>query len=198
MEADHPGALEQGGLGGQHPTLGGGQILGRVEAEGDGIVPRADETAVVLGRDGVRRVLDDVEPMLSRQLPERTEVRGMAGVVHGKDGARARRDRRGDRGRGDVERVRLHIREHRPRPHVLDDVHRRRERHRRRDDFVPGPDLERHQRRVQRCRAGARRQRAGGPQVGGEVRFEPLGLWSRRDPVRAQRVDDLGDLLLPH
>ena len=196
VQAHDAGAIEKRGLAREHPALGGREVLGRVEAEGHGVGAGADETAPVAGRHGVRGVLDHREPMRRRQLTDAVEVGRVAGVVHGENGAGARRDRRGDERGIDVQGVRLHVHQDGPGAHVLDHVDGGRERRGRRDHLVARTDAQGHQRGVQARGARVHRQRAGRADVGGELLLESLGLRPGRDPARPQGVDDLGDLLL--
>ena len=130
------------------------------------------------------------------QEPEGVELDGMAGVVDRQDRARAGRDRGFHPSGIDVERVRLDVGEHGACADVLDHVGRRGEGHRRGDHLVARPDLQRDERGVERGGARAERERARRLQVRGELRFEATGLGAGGDPARAQRVHDLGDLLL--
>ncbi len=134
--------------------------------------------------------------MRPSQRAQCVEVGRVTGVVHGQDRAGARRDRCRDLVRVDVERVRLDVHQYGSRADVLDHVYGRRERHWRRDDLVARADPQCFERGVQGCRAGIERQRPRGSQKSRELVLEPLRLRSRGDPLRAERVHNLLDLLL--
>jgi hypothetical protein len=144
----------------------------------------------------VGRVLDHGDAAGLGHRADGVQVRGMAGVVHGEDGARARGEGALHRARVEVQRVGLDVHEHGARAHVLDDVHRGREGDAGGDDLVARPDAERHERRVQAGGARVERQRARRAQRGGELGLEARGLGPRGDPVRAERVHHLVDLLV--
>ena len=184
---------------GEHPTLSGCEVLGRVEAERGGIASGADGTAAIAGGQGMRGVFHQnaAPPPAPRSCgdgTERIELGGVAGVMDRENRACARRHGGGDVLRIEVERIWLDIHQHWPRTHMLDHVHGRGERHGRGDDFVAWSDAGGHERGVQGGGARADRQRAGGLQIGGEIGFECPSLGSGRDPARAQRIHDLGDL----
>ena len=120
----------------------------------------------------------------------------MAGVVHRDDRAGAECDRRRDLRRVDRQRVRFHIDQHRSGAHMLDDVDGRSERQRRRDHFVARPDPTRDECGVEPGRAGVQREGRLGRDRRCELGFEAGDLGAGGDPVGAQGVDDLGDLLL--
>ncbi len=142
VQTDHARPGQELRIGGEHPALAGREILGGVEAEGDGIPLAADGSPLVAGGQRVGRVLDDAKAPRSPpgQRAQCVEVGRMTGVVHGQDRAGARGDRCLDLARVDVQRVRLDVHQYGSRANVLDHVHGRRERHRRRNDLVPWAD----------------------------------------------------------
>ncbi len=196
VEAQHPGTIQQLGVARQHAALAGRQVLGGVEAEGDRVVPRAHQAALVPGGNRVGRVLDDRQARAPRHVPDGIELDRVAGVVDGQNRPGARRDGPGHGDGIDVEGVRLDIDQHGPRAHVLDHVHRGGEGERGGDHLGAGPDPERGEGRVHAGGAGAQREGAGRPEVRRELGLEPLRLRTGGDPVRPQRVHDFLDLFL--
>ena len=105
-----------------HAPFARGQVLGRIETEAREMRRRSDATGVRDGFDRMRRVFDEDEPVSFGQLLERTHIGRMSGIMHGKNGTRARRDRALDRGRIQVVHAPIDVREHRPRTGVDDGV----------------------------------------------------------------------------
>ena len=137
-----------------------------------------------------------VRPWRVAQRAEAVEVDRAPGEVHGHDRAGARRDR----GLGGVEvdeaGARLGVDEHRARADLLDRVGGRDERHRGDEHLVAGADGRRRAApatarpcRTTRSGRGPRRRAPRG-------RARSASPWAGGDPPAAQRVDDLGDLLL--
>ena len=84
-----------------------------MEAERREIGDRAHAPAAVLGAEGMRRVLDEAQAALARERAEPVEVGRLAGIVHGDEGARARRHPLRDIRGIDVQRVGAHVGEDR-------------------------------------------------------------------------------------
>ncbi len=146
-----------GRRGRDHAAFAGREVLGRVEAEAREVGGRADLAAARHAFDAVRGVFDREEPMARGQLSDRGDVRRPAAVVHGDDRARPVGDRGGGRVRIEIARPRIDVREHRRRAGVDDDVRRRAEGQRRRDDFVARPHASGEQRQMQARRARIQR-----------------------------------------
>ena len=168
-----------------------GQVLRRVEAERREVRARSDAHALVRSGDRVRGVLDDVDPAIARHREQRIEIGRMARVMNRHDRARPRRQRRLDAFRIDVERVGADVDHHRPRADVLDDVRGRAEGHRRHDHLVAGTDAERRQRDVQAGRARVQRHQRRRAEILLQLALEAPRLWTLRDPIAAQRIEDL-------
>ena len=99
------------------------------------------------------RVLEELHPRRKRAL-ERLPVERPAEQVDGDHRPRAW-GHGGRRPPGiEVHRPRVDVDEHRRRAHVGDDVRRRRERVRRHEHLVAGPEAEREHGQVERCRPG--------------------------------------------
>ena len=137
-------------------AVAAGEVLGRVKREDRRLREVAGADAVALHLDAVRRVFDDEEPASIGDRAERPHVGELAVEVHRKDAHRLRADRRAHGRRVDEARRRLDVDEARRRPEVQDRVRRRGERHRRRDDLVARPDVERPQGEEQAHRARVR------------------------------------------
>ncbi len=183
------------------------EILGREKRQATDVADAARAPPVSeRGTDRLSRVFDDREPMLARDCVERVHVGHLAVEVHRHqrlhDAASAAvhepvaddlafaRERRGDRGRGEIERRRIDVAEERPCAEPRDDAGRREEGERRRDDLVARADVERHQRDEQRVGAGRDADSEGRLRVGRDLFFE---LRDVRSENEALRVADLAD-----
>src|SRR6266571_4864757 len=60
-------ARDEAVLTGQHPSLGGGEVLGRVETERDRVRSRADGSPLISGGKGVRSILQHEQMVVARQ-----------------------------------------------------------------------------------------------------------------------------------
>ena len=76
-------------LGGDHPTLAGGDGLGRGEAEDRQVAEGAHQPPLVLRAEGVRRIFDDHQVVAAGQLEKLIHRAGRAGEVHGHESAGA-------------------------------------------------------------------------------------------------------------
>ena len=94
VEAQPPHALGDLRIGRRHhAALGGGEVLGRVEAEAGRVRPGADPPAAVLGARSVCGVLDHDQAVALRERREPVEIARLSREVDRQDRARARRDR---------------------------------------------------------------------------------------------------------
>ena len=122
----------------------------------------------------------------------------MPGVVHGHDCPRARRDRGGDGGGIEAERVGVDVAEDRPGACAHDHVGRRGPGQRRRDDLVvlALADAERAQREVHGGRAGGDGERHRGLGVDSELALELPRERPGRQPAGLERLQHVGALLV--
>src|ERR1700694_6044872 len=135
MEAPHAGLVEQLRRTGQHPPLSRGEVLGRIEGEGDqvGKVERrlggADHATAVERGKGVGSILDHGQAMPACDVVDRVHVTWMAVEMNRKNGLDAWRAPNGrlDLFGVDVEGVPLHVAQARASSLVLDDVDARAE-----------------------------------------------------------------------
>src|SRR5208282_5027894 len=79
---------------GDHAALGGGEILGGVEAEAGEVANRADlrhpaSVHVARGTGSVRGILDDLQIVGARDVEDAIHVAGVAGEVHRQNSADA-------------------------------------------------------------------------------------------------------------
>ena len=193
VQAQGTGAREEVGIARQHPALGGGEVLGRVEAERDRVRARSDPAPAVRSGKRMGSVLEHEETVGVRQVPNGIHFRRVTRVVHRDDRLRMRRHRGGDPRRVDRERIRLDVNQHRPGAHVLDDVDGCGEGQRGRDHLVARTDAAHHERRVKRGGTRVEREGSSRRDHGGEFGLETGHLGSGRDPIGAQRIDHLGD-----
>ena len=114
------------------------EVLRREERKGPGVADAADQPAHPARTGGLGAVLDHLELVALRDLADRRHVAREPVEVHRDDRARALGDPRLDLRRVEVEGRLVDVDEDRPRPRVLDDLGRRDEGERRRDDLVPG------------------------------------------------------------
>ena len=136
----------------------------------------APSRAAVVGRPGrAGSVLHHGDATRVAQRPHRVEVRRDAGLVHQDHRARALGQQRLDRGRGEVQRRRVHVGEHRLGADVACRVRGGDEGQRGNDDLVSGADARRDHGQVQACRAG------------GDRHGVPGADWPRRTRPRTPR-----------
>ena len=183
----------------EHAALARGEILVGVEAEARDVADGADLAAV--GEPGLRRVrsiLHETQPVPGARDLERGQIAGVPCVVHGHDGARARRDGRGDGRRVDAQRLGVDVAEDGPRAGADDDVGGSGPGQRRRDHLVAFPlaDAERTQRQVHRGRAGGDRERHRGLGVERELALEAARERPGRQPAGLERAQHVRALLL--
>ena len=134
-------AASAGSFGRDRAALAAGaEVLAGIEAEAAHFAEGPGPHAAAFGAMGLRRVLDDGEPVPPRDLRDRVHVGEPAVQVHGKEGPRPRRDRRLDRGRVHRPGHRIDVHEDRGRPGVDDRGHRRDEGRRHGDHLVPWAD----------------------------------------------------------
>ena len=107
--------------------------------------------------------------------------------MNGDDRLRPLVDELGDARGIDVEIVVAHVREHRRRARVHDDVRRRRPRDRRDDHLVALADAERDERKVECRRAGRDREHVLRVEQRRRALLELRRLRPRRQPARTQR-----------
>ena len=123
-----------------HPALARRDLLVGVEGEHGGRALRADGLALVPGSERLACVLDEHQPVPVADRPELVELARVAVDVDGDDGLRALGHRGLDRGGVEVERPRVHVREHGGRALVDRAVRGGDERVRARDHLVARPD----------------------------------------------------------
>ena len=170
-------------------------VLVRVEAERHEVAGAADRLAAPVAAEALRRVLDDAQPVTTRDVVQPRAVDRQPGEVDGNDRLRLRVDCCFHPIQVDVARHRVDVREHRPRAHVEHDVGRRHPGQRRRDDLVVGAfaDACDAQRDLHRARAGVERAHRAAAAVRGQLGLELPDVRTRRDPAGTQHVDDAGD-----
>ena len=146
----------------------------------------------------MRRIFDHLQAMaLSNGQQLRHRCR-QPGVMHRHDRPGARRDRRFDLRRVDVQGGRIDVDQPDVGTQIAHDFGGRREGVGGGDDLVAGSDAQRLQREVQPRGGrvdGHAMQGPGLAQEGRHVGLKALRLRPGRDPARPQRVDDFGDLL---
>ncbi len=128
----------------------------RLAREKAGAAERAQVAALAgseAGAEALRRILDDGQAVPLGDGIDRVHVRALAVKAHRKNGSRARRDRRFDLRRVDVEGVLLDVDEDRLAAEQGDHFGRSGKREGRGDHFIAGPKLERHQADQQRLGA---------------------------------------------
>ena len=128
----------------------GTEVLSRVEAEAAAQPERAGPLAVVACPVGLGGVLDDRNAAAATDLQQRPHVGGLAVEMNRQDRPGSARDLSLDLAQ--VHRVgdRIDVDEDRPGPDVADGPGGRHERHRHRDDLIPGPHSRADQGQVQR------------------------------------------------
>ena len=151
---------------------------------------------VILGADGLRRILDDRNLMAHAGVDDRHQLCRLTEQMHRHNGTRPRRDGRDSGLRIDVERVGFDVHEHGLRAQARHTSRRREEGIGAGDDLVAGADADRHQ--CGQNGVGARRHPDG--VMHAEVRFElalePLHLGAVDESLRVanprQRIENLG------
>ena len=152
------------------------EVLAREETERAGLAQGAGAAPLVGRADGLRAVLDHLEPVCAGQGEHAVHVGALAEEVHREDGLGARGDLAGRVFEVEVEADRAGIDENRGGPHPRDAAGGGEEGERRHQNLVPRPDPQRHQRQQDRVGAGRNAQRV--PRAGQrlEVAFEGLDL----------------------
>ena len=161
--------------------LAHGVVLRLVEGEAAEVPDGAEGPALVGAHDGLGRVLDDEQLVLSRNGHDRVHLAGHARVVHDHDGLRAARDGGLDLRLVDVHGVGADVDEDQLRPVVDEGVGGGGEGEARQDDLIPGLKLAQEARHIQRRGAG------GGQQylVGVEALLHPGAAFFGELPVAA-------------
>ncbi len=131
-------------------------VLGRVEREDDRVAELSGADAVALHLDAVGRVFEHEDATSVGQRAERLHVGELPVEVNRQNPLRARGDGGLHVRRIEQPRLALDVDEDGRRARVEDRVRRRRKRHRRRDDLVARPDVQRLQRQQHPNRARAR------------------------------------------
>ena len=170
-------------------------LLVRVEGEDRDVARRADLAALpVDGTEGLRRVLDHLQPILGGKIGERRQVDGVAEDVDGQDPRRGVANR-GRRGVGiHVEGHRIDVAEDRLGSLVEEGVGRRDEAQRAGDDLVALVPALRPDAEVKRGRPARDRHRVvAAAEPLAEVVLELVQLWPQRERAGA---DDLQQQLL--
>ena len=178
---------------GHHPALARGDLLVRVEGENRRGALRAHRLALVPGAERLARVLDQREAMPVADRAQLVELARVPVDVDGDDGLRSLGDGGLDRGRVEVQRSRVDVREHGRRALVDRAVRRGDERVRARDHLVAGLESGRDAEEVQSRRAARHGSRVRRADRLGERLLEALDRRAEREPAR---VEDLGDELL--
>ena len=150
---------------------------------------RAERRALVSRAERLAGVLDEREAVPFAELDQRVELARVAEDVDRDDRLRPLGDRRLDRGRVEVVRARVDVREHRRRALVDRAVRGRDERERRRDHLVAGADARQPHRKVQA--GGAARDRGAVSRADGlgEQLLEARPGRPEREPAGAQRLE---------
>ena len=207
MEAPQLRLVDERRLADQHPALRCREVLGGVEAEGDGSFHRSVTNvtyrpAPIHRRQRMRGVLEHVQPVRRSDIQDRVEVGRVAGIVDGEQDAWAIATLEGladgllEQGRIDVERVGLNIDQYRRRAEVLDHMHRRGERHRRREHRVARTDAPSGKGDVEGGGAGVDRQCSRRTHEIAKLIGELLRARSGRQPAGPQGVDHGLDLVI--
>ncbi len=198
VQAHRPHARRHLGVAGHdHAAFAGRDRLVGVEAEHRRVgVERADQAAAAGRRQRMRRVLDHAQAAAPGDGEDRRHVGRQAAVVDRDHRLGLGRDRMLDLVRVDVERRRIDVDQLDVGAEVANDLGSGGEGVRRRDHLVARADAAGFERQVQprRRRVDGERLQRGVAEKRAEVVLEALGLRAGRDPARAQRVDDLGDL----
>ena len=177
----------------QRAALDRRDVLVRMEAERDEVADRADVASLPLRPLHERGVLDHAQPVPPRERVQGIHVDQRAGPVRRDDRARARADRRLDRGEVDIAGDEIAIDEHGLGADLDDHVEDGEKALRRRDHLVAGTDAAKLQRDLDR--GGGGRQHAGRAAAakGGQRGLELPDPRAARELPRAQHVADAGD-----
>ena len=146
---------------GDRAAVTAGQGLGGVEREDRRLGQVRRAYAIALYLDPVGRVLDDGQLVGVGDRPQRRHVGELAVEVNGQDRSGPWPHGPLDRRRVDQTGLGLDVGQDGPRPGLEDRVGRRGEGHRRGDDLVAGPDVERAQGDQHAQRAAARSHHLG-------------------------------------
>ncbi len=173
-----------------HPALAGGDLLVRIEGERRVDPVRTDRLALVLGAEGLARILDEHEAVLVGDRAQLVELARVAVDVDADDRLRARRHSCFD-GRGvHVQRARVDVGKDGC-PAFLDEaVRRRRERVRRRDHLVAGLDARDDAEQMQSGRAGRNRGGVRRTRACGKEFLEAVDRRPEREPAGAHHLED--------
>ena len=129
------------------------EVLSWVEAVAGDVCERRNRKALVLRAMGLRRIPDDLEPVLPCDRQDRIHIGRLAVQVHRDYRLRSRRDLLLELLHVHQVGVGINVDEHDPRTRHLDGLRRRDEAVRNRDHFVARADAECPQRDVQRVGA---------------------------------------------
>ena len=132
--------------------------------------PRAADPAA--RADGLGRVLDDPQAVTARRGRQPLQLGHLSVQVHGDERPRPRRHHRLDRGRRDVERVGVDVREHGHAARVVNRARRGEEGERGSDHLVAGLELQRPERQEQRVGPARARNPVRGVRQAGHCRLE--------------------------
>jgi hypothetical protein len=183
-------------LGYQRPALDRRDVLRDIERKRRHVSERANPPASPLRPDRMRSILDNQQPVAVPQRVQAVHLDRPPSKMH-------RHDRPcpgSDRSLGGIEidqtRTRHGINQHRRRASMLHRVRRRHERHRRNQHLVALAYPEHPQRQDQRSGAGRHAPTLAGAHIIADHPLEALDLGPGTDPPRAQRVDNLGYLLI--
>src|SRR5262245_16156713 len=170
-----------------HPALAGRDSLRRVKTEDRGVsFQRSDRPASIGGRQRVRRVFHYFQPMFARDGDDRIHLASQSGEMDGQDRFGPRRDRAFDLLRVNVESARGDVNEDRLRAQMPDNLRRRGESVRSRDDFISGSNAQGFERQVQSRRRRINGQRPGAAAYkSGEVFFKLSGFGACCKPARS-------------
>jgi len=193
MHADHG---ETGSkirvVGDAHPGITkSAQIFGREEAQATDVADAAGTTALGIGRtDGLRRILDDAQLELARDRHQRIHLHHLAIEMHGHDGLDGAAGAAVQHSTAlqlaivlqqslngsarQVERTRVDVDEERQRADPRDSAGGSKKGIRRRDDGIPGADIEGHQRREQGVGTRGHADTEAAAAVGGDGTLEFL------------------------
>ena len=118
-----------------------GDVLVGMEAEADEIAEAADALASPGGADGVRRILDDSQPVRVGEAIQPLHVHGQSRKMHRHDGSRARANGGLDRIEVDIAGIQSDVHEHGLRATSHDHVGRRGKAQCGRDDLITRTDV---------------------------------------------------------
>ena len=150
-----------------------------------------------MGTEGLRAVLHQQQLVILGDPGQRGHVGRLAEQVHWQDRARARRDGRGHGLGIDVEGAGIDVDEHGLGAHVADRLRGGDEREGRGDHLVPGPEIGRAQREVQRVGAGSAGDRVAYPEILGQLVLQCLHVRPENESRALEHVCDRGIDLVP-